>query len=68
MVIDSIKDQHSTIELKIITTRVYDGIKPQGKETDDVVFTKGSMIFPCGGLTALEVVNHGNILLSFLLQ
>ncbi|CAI9110606.1 OLC1v1010662C1 [Oldenlandia corymbosa var. corymbosa] len=56
MIIDSIKDQHSIIELKIITTRVYDGIKPQGGETDDVVFMKGSLIFPCGGLTALEVL------------
>lgn len=62
MIFDSMKGQYNTIELKIITTRVYSRNKRQGEEADDVLFTKGSLIFPCGGQTALEVGNHENII------
>ncbi|KAL2551879.1 formyltransferase [Forsythia ovata] len=48
--------QHNIIELKIITTRVCGSNKIQGGEADDVFFTQGSLVFPCGGGTALEVL------------
>ncbi|XP_022862601.1 uncharacterized protein LOC111382795 isoform X2 [Olea europaea var. sylvestris] len=48
--------QHNIIELKIITTRVYQNNKIEGGEADDVFFTQGSLVFPCGRGTALEVL------------
>lgn len=56
MIVDPQNGQSSTTELKIITTRVYNGAKAQSGDADDVVFNKGSLIFPCGGQTALEVL------------
>lgn len=48
--------QQNTVELKIITTRVYSSNNIQFGEVDDVIFTKGVLVFPCGGCTALEVL------------
>ena len=55
MIVDPQNGQSNTTELKIITTRVYNGAKAQSGDADDVVFNKGSLIFPCGRQTALEV-------------
>lgn len=55
MVIDPSSGESSSIELKIITTRIYTGIRSQDIEANDVLFTKGSLVIPCGGDTALEV-------------
>ncbi|XP_027079519.2 uncharacterized protein LOC113760375 [Coffea eugenioides] len=56
MIVDPQNGQSNTTELKIITTRVYNGAKAQSGDADDVVFNKGSLIFPCGRQTALEVL------------
>ncbi|XP_009773505.1 uncharacterized protein [Nicotiana sylvestris] len=56
MVIDPSSGESSSIELKIITTRIYTGIRSQDIEANDVLFTKGSLVIPCGGDTALEVL------------
>lgn len=55
-VIDPSSGESSIIELKIITTRIYSGIRSQDIEANDVLFTKGSLVIPCGGGTALEVL------------
>ncbi|KAG5623688.1 hypothetical protein H5410_008906 [Solanum commersonii] len=55
-VIDPSNGESSIIELKIITTRIYGGIRSQDIEAHDVLFTKGSLVIPCGGGTALEVL------------
>ncbi|XP_047956412.1 methionyl-tRNA formyltransferase [Salvia hispanica] len=56
LVIDPKTDQQNTIDLKIITTRVHDNNEIRNGEKDDIVFVKGSLIFPCGDGTALEVL------------
>ncbi|KAL0450056.1 UNVERIFIED_CONTAM: Methionyl-tRNA formyltransferase [Sesamum latifolium] len=53
-VFDPKSGQHNIIELKIITTRVYGNNEIQSGQTGDIFFAKGSLIFPCGGGTALE--------------
>lgn len=55
-VIDPNNGESSIIELKIITTRIYGGINSQDIEANDVLFTKSSLVIPCGGGTALEVL------------
>ncbi|XP_019182422.1 PREDICTED: uncharacterized protein LOC109177509 [Ipomoea nil] len=55
-VVDSKSNQTSIVELKIITTRVYNSRIAQDGEADDLFFSKGSLIVPCGGGTALEVL------------
>ncbi|GAA0148646.1 RNA processing factor [Lithospermum erythrorhizon] len=55
-VFDPKSGQHSILELKIITTRVFGGNVAQGAEADDVLFSKGSLVFPCGEGTSLEVL------------
>lgn len=55
-VLDPKSCQENIIELKIITTRVYGDTDIQSGEVDDVFFKRGSLIFPCGGGTALEVI------------
>lgn len=55
-VIDPSNGESSIIELKIITTRIYGGLRSQDIEANDVLFTKGSLVIPCGGGTALEVL------------
>lgn len=54
VVIDEKNDKRSELDLKIITSRVYNDA--QVSKDDDVAFIKGSMIIPCGGGTALEVL------------
>ncbi|KAH6784666.1 formyltransferase [Perilla frutescens var. hirtella] len=56
VVIDPKSDEHNTIDLKIITTRVGDSNEIQNDRRDGVVFAKGSLIFPCGEGTTLEVL------------
>lgn len=46
------------LELKIITTRVCQDSETQDGEQDYVTFKKGSLVFPCGGGTALEVIKR----------
>lgn len=55
MLIDPKTDKKNTIDLKIITTRVHESNDIQNGETDDIAFAKGSLIFPCGAGTSLEV-------------
>ncbi|PHT56811.1 hypothetical protein CQW23_05297 [Capsicum baccatum] len=55
-VIDPSTGESSIIELKIITTRVYGGIRSQDIEANEVLYTKGSLVIPCGVGTALEVL------------
>ncbi|KAK4416438.1 Methionyl-tRNA formyltransferase [Sesamum alatum] len=55
-VLDPKGGQHNIIELKIISTRVYGNNEIQSGQMDDILFAKGSLIFPCGGGTALEVL------------
>ncbi|KAA8547750.1 hypothetical protein F0562_004179 [Nyssa sinensis] len=56
VVIDSKSDQRNILELKIITTSVCSGSSVRVNEVDDVSFSKGALVFPCGGYTALEVL------------
>lgn len=56
MIINTDRDQTNTTELKIISTRVYNGIRSPDDEGDNVLFTNSSLLFPCGGHTALEVL------------
>ncbi|XP_024978695.1 uncharacterized protein LOC112515944 [Cynara cardunculus var. scolymus] len=55
-VIDEKSDKCSELELKVITSRVYHSNDVQSSKDDEVTFRKGSLIIPCGGNTALEVL------------
>ncbi|XP_059293393.1 uncharacterized protein LOC132046695 isoform X2 [Lycium ferocissimum] len=55
-VIDPSSGDSSIIELKVITTQIYGGIRSQDTEANDVLYSKGSLLIPCGGGTALEVL------------
>lgn len=55
VVFDHVSGQQNIVELKIITTRIYSNNNIQSSEIDDVIFTKGSLVIPCSGGTALEV-------------
>ncbi|PSS33576.1 Methionyl-tRNA formyltransferase [Actinidia chinensis var. chinensis] len=55
-VIDNISGQRNILELKIITTRVCSIDDILGNEVNDVTFSKGALVFPCGMRTALEVL------------
>ncbi|KAG6383242.1 hypothetical protein SASPL_157014 [Salvia splendens] len=59
LVIDPKNDKPNTIDLKIITTRVHDNNEIRNGEKDDIIFVKGSLIFPCGDGTALELAIYG---------
>ncbi|KAK7271630.1 hypothetical protein RJT34_27690 [Clitoria ternatea] len=48
--------QKKTLEIKIITTRVHRHENMQLNEADDIAFVEGSLVFPCGRGTALEVL------------
>ncbi|KAF9623427.1 hypothetical protein IFM89_003011 [Coptis chinensis] len=48
--------EDNTLELKIITTRTCSLSDVQYDEKDDVTFIGGSLVFPCGGHSALEVL------------
>ncbi|KFK23577.1 hypothetical protein AALP_AAs59509U000100 [Arabis alpina] len=56
VVLDDKSSQQNVLELKIITTRVCQDMELQAGEQDYVIFKKGSLVFPCGGGTALEVL------------
>lgn len=55
-VIDKKNGHHNILELKIITTRICGHNNVQGNEVDDITFFKDALVFPCGGCTALEVL------------
>ena len=55
------------MELKIITTRVCSIDDILGNEVDDVIFSKGALVFPCGMRTALEVGNNLILCLRYIL-
>ncbi|KAK6798227.1 hypothetical protein RDI58_005929 [Solanum bulbocastanum] len=55
-VIDPSNGESSIIEPKIITTWIYGDIRSQDIKANDVLFSKGSLVIPCGGGTALEVL------------
>lgn len=54
-VVDVGSPEANILEMKIITTRV-SSTRTQKFETDDVTFSNGTLIFPCAGGTALEVL------------
>nr|XP_043616718.1 methionyl-tRNA formyltransferase [Erigeron canadensis] len=56
LVIDEKSDKCNELELKVITSRVYQGNDVQRSEDDEVTFRRGSLIVPCGGHTILEVL------------
>ncbi|KAL0701018.1 hypothetical protein Bca4012_057140 [Brassica carinata] len=56
LVLDDKSGQQNELELKIITTRIYQSTESLNGEQDYVTFKKGSLVFPCGGGTALEVL------------
>ncbi|KAL9231291.1 hypothetical protein vseg_006536 [Gypsophila vaccaria] len=56
-VVDASNAVQKTLDLKIITTRVFSAASVQKTVEDDVVtFSNGALIFPCGKETALEVL------------
>ncbi|KAF2595122.1 hypothetical protein F2Q70_00044990, partial [Brassica cretica] len=56
LVLDDKSGQQNELELKIITTRICQSTEVLNGEQDYVTFKKGSLAFPCGGGTALEVL------------
>ncbi|XP_051141512.1 uncharacterized protein LOC127258628 [Andrographis paniculata] len=54
--VDPESSMQKTIELKIITTKVNNDPDPHISETDGAFLSKGSLIFPCGSGTYLEVL------------
>ncbi|KAF3516945.1 hypothetical protein DY000_02063131 [Brassica cretica] len=56
LVLDDKSGQQNELELKIITTRICQRTEVLNGEQDYVTFKKGSLVFPCGGGTALEVL------------
>ncbi|KAB1211272.1 Methionyl-tRNA formyltransferase [Morella rubra] len=56
LVVDKKDGQHKILELKIITTRVCSHNTIAGNGVDEITFAKGALAFPCGGCTALEVL------------
>ncbi|CAL9239552.1 unnamed protein product [Arabidopsis halleri] len=57
VVFDDKSSQEKVLELKIITTRVCQALEIWDGEQDYVTFKKGSLMFPCKGDTALEVIS-----------
>ncbi|KAK6255788.1 hypothetical protein SCA6_017093 [Theobroma cacao] len=55
-VVNDKSSSHNILELKIITTRVGPDDNIQGNDVNDIAFVKGALVFPCGGCTALEVL------------
>ncbi|CAM8981399.1 hypothetical protein QQ045_030407 [Rhodiola kirilowii] len=53
---DDENGQKNTVELKIITTRVFSTVGELDIQTNTVVFHKGALIFPCARGTALQVL------------
>lgn len=56
LVVDNKSSNHNILELKIITTRVGPDDKIRGNDVNDITFVKSALVFPCGGCTALEVL------------
>ncbi|XVF71479.1 hypothetical protein PTKIN_Ptkin12aG0040700 [Pterospermum kingtungense] len=56
LVVDNKSSNQNILELKIITTRVAPDYKILGNDVNDITFVKGALVFPCGGSTALEVL------------
>ncbi|CAH2065701.1 unnamed protein product [Thlaspi arvense] len=56
VVLDDKSGQENELELKIITTRIRQNTEMLNGEQDYVSFEKGSLVFPCGKGTALEVL------------
>ncbi|KAF8048251.1 hypothetical protein N665_2591s0006 [Sinapis alba] len=56
LVLDDKSGQQNELDLKIITTRICQSTEVLNGEQDYVTFKKGSLVFPCGGGTALEVL------------
>ncbi|GJU80917.1 methionyl-tRNA formyltransferase-like isoform X1 [Tanacetum coccineum] len=63
LVIDEKSDKRNELDLKVITSRVYHG-DVQSSDDDEVTYRKGSLIVPCGGRTALEVLNYAKDFLN----
>lgn len=70
MVLDDKSGQQNEVELKVITTRICQSTEVLNGEQDYVTFKKGSLVFPCGGGTGLEVKSYKTCLIfrSVLIQ
>ncbi|KAI3431953.1 uncharacterized protein J3R85_007836 [Psidium guajava] len=55
-VIDKENVEQNVVELKIITTRICSEFRGEVSEGDSINFAKGALLVPCGGGTALEVL------------
>lgn len=47
---------NNILEFKVITTRVCINCSSQETQADEIRFVKDALVFPCGGRTALEVL------------
>ncbi|KAF3445256.1 hypothetical protein FNV43_RR14950 [Rhamnella rubrinervis] len=57
VIVDKANGHRNILELKIITTRVSNNVaNSMLVKPDDITFAKGALVFPCGGHTALEVL------------
>ncbi|GAB2288906.1 hypothetical protein Dimus_023211 [Dionaea muscipula] len=64
-VVSTENDTQNVLEIKVVSTRVSGAQSPPNKEADTVTLSKGALVFPCGGNTALEVRFLVLILKSF---
>nr|AKF43270.1 protein pigment defective 194 [Erodium chrysanthum] len=55
-IIDEANGEHEVLDIKIITTRVSARGNVPANEADDITFIKGALVIPCGGSSALEVL------------
>ncbi|CAL9012870.1 unnamed protein product [Prunus brigantina] len=56
VIVDNKSGQDKITELKIITTKVCSLSNIQVNQADEITFIKPALVFPCGGGTALEVL------------
>ncbi|KAL6286745.1 hypothetical protein ACE6H2_011135 [Prunus campanulata] len=56
VIVDNKSGQDKIMELKIITTKVCSRSNIQVNQADEITFIKPALVFPCGGGTALEVL------------
>ncbi|XP_034208808.1 methionyl-tRNA formyltransferase isoform X2 [Prunus dulcis] len=56
VIVDNKSGQDKITELKIITTKVCSRSNIQVNQPDEITFIKPALVFPCGGGTALEVL------------
>lgn len=56
VIVDNKSGQDKITELKIITTKVCSRSNIQVNQADEITFIKPALVFPCGGGTALEVL------------